>query len=141
MLLRGAGGRAGLGAPRAARADLVRHTVGTHAGTPESHLAPRRCRCLFESFIAIREGLPIQVQLGEDDAHEFRRALNRGGMARVQSAIEALDARDAAASVAADRAMILREIERTTGVEEFNARVREGLLAEFRRISTSAGLR
>ena len=82
----------------------------------------------------------MTVQLGAADARDFRSALNKGGMARVQKALEAIDARNANASVQSDLDMILAQIAEKTGMEAFNARVREALLGEFKRIS-NAGLR
>ena len=82
----------------------------------------------------------MTVQLGAAEARDFRSALNKGGMARVQKALEAIDARDAAASVQSDLDMILGQIADQTGMVSFNERVRGALLAEFKRIS-GAGLR
>ena len=80
------------------------------------------------------------VQLGSHDMTEFRVALNTTGLERVNRALAGLDARDAQASVESDKGMILRDIESAVGMEEFNRRVREGMLAEFKRIATQASM-
>ena len=54
--------------------------------------------------------------------------------------MEGLDARDAEASVASDKDMILRDIETTVGMEEFNRRVRDCVLAEYKRVGRRQAL-
>ena len=67
--------------------------------------------------------------------------MSRVGSERVNRALAGLDARDAQASVETDKGMILSDIESAVGMEEFNRRVREGVLAEFKRIATRASIR
>ena len=81
------------------------------------------------------------VQLGSKDMTEFQVALNTTGLERVNKALAGLAARDAQASVESDKGMILSEIEEAVGMDEFNRRVREGVLAEFKRIATRASVR
>ena len=97
-----------------------------------------RVWCLFETFVAIVEEVKVVVRFAPQDMAEFRRALNKGGMERVHKALDGLDARDASASVESDKAMILGDIEATVGLDVFNQRVREGLLAEYKRTATLA---
>ena len=100
-----------------------------------------RVWCLFEVFVAIKEEVTVIVQLGSHDMTEFRVALNTTGLERVNKALAGLDARDAQASVPSDKGMILGDIEEVVGMEEFNRRVRAGMLAEFKRIATRASMR
>ena len=132
-------GQAGVGVPGTVRPHLVRVGRGGDSSS-RAHALARARRCLFEVFVAISNGVRMTVQLGAADARDFRSALNKGGMARVQKALEAIDARDAAASVQSDLDMILGQIADKTGMVSFNERVRGALLAEFKRIS-GAGLR
>ena len=66
--------------------------------------------------------------------------MNKDGMARVNAALEKLNARDADATMPSDLDSILEDIELTIGLDAFNERVRGALLAEYKRIS-GAGLR
>ena len=100
-----------------------------------------RVWCLFEIHVAVMEHVRVIVRLAPKDMLEFRQALQRGGMERVKAVLAALDARNASASVAQDKAMILGNIEATVGIEAFNSRVRGSMLAEYKRIATSAGMR
>ena len=49
-----------------------------------------------------------------------------------------LDARAATASVPSDRDMIMSDIDACVGFEEFNRRVRECMLGEFKRVALEA---
>ena len=62
-------------------------------------------------------------------------------MDRVERALASLDARNASASVASDKGMIIGDIEATVGLEEFNSLVRSSMRREYKRIATSAGMR
>ena len=97
-----------------------------------------RVWCLFEVFVAVTEGVKVVVRLGSKDMVDFQRALNMDGMARVSRALAALDARVASASVSSDKEMVLDDIERTVGFDEFNRQVRKSMLAEYKRIVVSA---
>ena len=97
-----------------------------------------RVWCLFEVFVAVTEGVAVVVRLESKDMVDFQHALNMDGMARVSRALAALDARDASASVSSDKDMVLDDIQTTVGFDEFNRQVREGMLAEYKRISVSA---
>ena len=70
--------------------------------------------------------------------------MSRVGSERVNRALAGLDARDAQASVYiggdGHRILIRRDIESAVGMEEFNRRVRGGMLAEFKRIATQASM-
>ena len=92
-------------------------------------------RCLFELYHALIADVKVIMQLGPEDEREFRLAVEKGGMVRVQAALNALDAHHAEASVEEDRLMILEDIEKTVGLQKFNQQVRGGLLSEFQLIS------
>ena len=113
----------------------------TEAAGWESPAPFARVWCVFEIYVAITKQANIVLQFAPRDAIEFRKALQKDGMARVEKALAELDARAAGASVASDKEMILEEIETTVGVEEVNRRVRERVLAGYRRIAMSAGMR
>ena len=100
-----------------------------------------RVWCLFEVYAAILEDVKVIVQLAPTDMVEFQRALLANGMQRVERALESLDARNAGASVMSDKELILADIEADVGIAEFNRRVRERVLAEYKRVATSAGMR
>ena len=79
--------------------------------------------------------LDVVLQFGDEDEIAFRAALSKGGMARVQEAVERIDALKAEATLQTDLAMILSEIESSMGIDEFNQLIREGLLAEYRNLA------
>ena len=98
--------------------------------------------CLFEVYVAITEDVGVVVTLSENEEVGFQKALQKNnGLARVENALANLDARNASASVPDDKDLIMAKIEGGVGVEAFNERVRECMLAEFKRISTSAAMR
>ena len=97
-------------------------------------------RCLFEYFIAMREKIPIQVQLAVNEERDFRRALSRDGLGRVENALAGIDVSHARASFEADRQMILKQIQRETTLADFNAFVQAGLRDEYRRVATTAAM-
>ena len=78
------------------------------------------------------------MQLAAGETQEFRKALHKGGLERVKAALEKIDARDAGATMPDDKTCILAEIEGTIGLEQFHARVRDALMAEYSRISKHA---
>jgi len=79
--------------------------------------------------------LDVVLQFGDEDEIAFRAALSKGGMARVQEAVERIGALKAEATLQTDLAMILSEIESSMGIDEFNQLIREGLLAEYRNLA------
>ena len=81
------------------------------------------------------------MQLGAKEQEDFRAALNKGGLARVNAALDKVDARDAGATMEDDKRDILAGIERTVGLDEFNKRVRAGLKQEYKQLSTRASFR
>ena len=91
-------------------------------------------------FQAIAARANVVVQLASGDMVEFQKALNKDGMDRVERALAGLDARNASASVASDKGMIIGDIEATVGLEEFNSLVRSSMRREYKRIATSAGM-
>ena len=95
-----------------------------------------RVWCLFEVYVAITEDAKVTVRLAPKDADEFRQALNNGGMERLTRALHALDASNAGASVESDKQMILGDIDSTVGLGEFNQRVRQSMLAQFKQVAT-----
>ena len=100
-----------------------------------------RIWCLFEIFKSLECGVPITMQLGAKEQEDFRAALNKGGLARVNAALDKVDARDAGATMEDDKRDILADIERTVGLDEFNKRVRAGLKQEYKQLSTRASFR
>ena len=68
--------------------------------------------------------VPARAQQGRHGARESR--------------ARRLDARDASAPVPSDKDIVLDDIARSVGFDEFNRRVREGMLAEYKRIVMSA---
>jgi hypothetical protein len=79
--------------------------------------------------------LGVVLQFGDQDEIAFRAALSKGGMARVQEAVEGIDALKAEATLRTDLTMILLEIESSMGVDSFNQLIREGVLAEYKNLA------
>ena len=79
--------------------------------------------------------LGVVLQFGDQDEIAFRAALSKGGMARVQEAVEGIDALEAEATLRTDLTMILLEIESSMGVDSFNQLIREGVLAEYKNLA------
>ena len=99
-----------------------------------------RVWCLFEIDIAVAEGVSVVVRFAPKDMVEFRQAMLKDGLNRVERVLGSLDARHASASVPSDKDMILGSIEATVGLESFNERVRQCMLTEYKRVS-KAGMR
>ena len=93
---------------------------------------------MFEVFVAIIEKVKVEVRLASTDMTEFRRAVLKDGIGIVETAMAKLDAREATASVPSDRDMIMSDIDACVGFEEFNRRVRECMLGEFKRVALEA---
>ena len=100
-----------------------------------------RIWCLFEIYKSLECGVPITIQLGAKEQSDFRAALNKRGLVRVETALDKLDAREAGATMEDDKRDILADIEATVGLEEFNRVVRASMRAEYKKIATSAGMR
>ena len=100
-----------------------------------------RIWCLFEIYKSLEIGVPITMQLGAEEQQEFRAALQQGGLARVNVALDKVNAREAGATMEDDKRDILADIERTVGLDEFNERVRGALKSEYARIATRASFR
>jgi hypothetical protein len=103
----------------------------------ESPAVLTRIWCLFEVFVALKEDIEITIQFGRSDERAFRIALEKGGPARIQTALSAIRVAEENSSVESDKHLILAEIEATTGIGEFDALVRAGLASEYRRISAT----
>ena len=84
--------------------------------------------------------LPTVIQFGDKDEIEFRAALLKGGMARVATVLEGIDATAADATLSTDREMVLLEIENSMGLQDFNEQIRSGMVREYRSLSKQ-GLR
>ena len=84
--------------------------------------------------------LPTMIQFGDKDELEFRAALLKGGMARVATVLEGIDATAADATLSTDREMVLLEIENSMGLEDFNELIRSGMVREYRSLAKQ-GLR
>ena len=84
--------------------------------------------------------IPTVIQFGDKDEVEFRAALLKGGMARVATALQGIDAFAAEATLNTDREMILLEIENSIGLEAFNELIRSGMADEYRSLAKQ-GLR
>ena len=78
------------------------------------------------------------MQLSTKDELEFRVALQKDGMGRVEASLRDIDVSTAQASVDKDRAMILDNIKQEISLDNFNQFVRGGLLKEFRAIAVNA---
>ena len=86
----------------------------------------------------MKGNLEIEMQLSTKDEREFRVALQKDGMARVEESLRGIDVSTAGASVDKDRAMILESIKQEISLDAFNQFVRSGLLKEFRTIAVNA---
>jgi len=97
------------------------------------------CRiwCLFEIFHSFQEGLNIEMQFAPEDERDFKIALQKNGLTRIEKALSMIDVATAQASVEKDRMLILNSIQKQMTLEDFNNRVRDGLRLEYRRVSAS----
>ena len=86
----------------------------------------------------MKENLEIEMQLSKKDRRDFRVALQKDGMARVEASLREIDVSTAQASVDKDRAIILDSIKREISLDDFNQFVRSGLSKEFRAITFNA---
>ena len=84
--------------------------------------------------------LGIVLQFGDQDELDFRAALSKGGMTRVNEVLEGIDATKAQATLRTDLEMILLEIEGSMGLDAFNELIRKGILAEYKTLARK-GLR
>ena len=78
------------------------------------------------------------MQLSTKDEREFRVALQKDGMARIEASLREIDVSTAQASVKKDRVMILDSIKQEISLDDFNKFVRSGLSKEFRAIAVNA---
>ena len=97
-----------------------------------------RIWCLFEIFHSMKGNLEIEMQLSTKDEREFRVALQKDGMARIEESLRGIDVSTAESSVNKDRTMILDSIKQEISLDDFNTFVRTGLLKEFRAIAVKA---
>ena len=86
----------------------------------------------------MKGNLEIEMQLSTKDEREFRVALQKDGMARIEESLRGIDVSTAESSVNKDRAMILDSIKQEISLDDFNTFVRTGLLKEFRAIAVKA---
>ena len=86
----------------------------------------------------MKKNLEIEMQLSTKDERDFRVALHKDGMVRVEASLRKIDVSTAQASVDKDRTMILESIKQEISLDDFNKFVRSGLLKEFRAIAASA---
>ena len=86
----------------------------------------------------MKENLEIEMQLSAKDEREFRVALQKDGMARIERSLGEIDVSTAQSSVDKDRLMILDSIKQEISLDDFNKFVRDGLLKEFRAIAVRA---
>ena len=84
--------------------------------------------------------LGFALQFGRQDELEFRAALSKGGMARINAALDEVDATKAEATLESDRNMILSEIDSNMGLGAFNELIQSGMLVEYRTLARQ-GLR
>ena len=97
-----------------------------------------RIWCLFEIFTSFREKLNIEMQMTLNDERDFKMALQKDGLKRIENALAGIDVAIAKASVEGDRIAILRDIQVHMSLVDFNKRVRAGLRDEYRRILASS---
>ena len=96
----------------------------------------KRIWCLFEIYIALTSELPIAIQFGGVDEHDFRVALHSsGGRKRIAGALTTIDAERAQASIETDRDHILAVVEREMGLLTFNEFIRDGIRREYSNIN------
>jgi ankyrin repeat protein len=93
-------------------------------------LPPLRIWCVFEIFTAIETPRPIIMQLGSLDADCRKFSPNRNSNV-VVNLMNTVDVRLAQATVAADRASILQQVEAHAGADAVNAKVAGALLGAF----------
>ena len=77
--------------------------------------------------------ISVVLQFGEKDELDFRAALSKGGMARIDGVLEGIDATKAEATLRSDLNMILLEIEGSMGLRAFNEMIRDGIRAEYKK--------
>ena len=82
--------------------------------------------------------IEIEMQLSTKDEREFRVALQKYGMARMEEPLRGIDVSTAQASVVKDRPVVLESIKQEISLGDFNKVVRGGLLKEFRAIAVNA---
>ena len=82
--------------------------------------------------------LEIEMQLSTKDEREFRVALQKDGMARIEESLRGIDVSTAESSVDKDRAMLLDSTKQEISLDDFNTFVHTGLLKEFRAIAGKA---
>ena len=84
--------------------------------------------------------ISVVLQFGEKDELDFRAALSKGGMARIDGVLEGIDATKAEATLRSDLNTILLEIEGSMGLHAFNEMIRDGIRAEYKNLARK-GLR
>ena len=77
------------------------------------------------------------MQFAPEDERDFKIALQKNGLTRIEKALSMIDVATAQASVEKDRMLILNSIQKQMTLEDFNNRVRDGLRLEYRRVSAS----
>jgi hypothetical protein len=97
-------------------------------------------RCLYECYIAFDMKLGVVLQFGDQTERDFRAALSKGGIARINEVLDGIDATKAEATMRSDLQIILSEIEASMGLHVFNQKIREGILTEYRSLARQ-GLR
>jgi len=90
-----------------------------------------RAWCLFEIFTAICEGCQVQMCFAPADAEGFFDAL-RAGEFDARAVCNALDARQARATVEGDKTMITQRIEEQMTLESYNQKLRGFLIEQYR---------
>ena len=91
-----------------------------------------RAWCIFESFVCLKNRLPMTIILPEQEEMSFKKIMDTsGGPRRLQQVMEDLDVRYAEASQKSDEDMIKLLILRSTGFDAVNEAVKEGLLDQL----------
>ena len=93
-----------------------------------------RVWCLLEIFTAITEKAELVLCFSSAEQASFAEKLAQN-QAEVQRTLEAVDAEQAEATVAADREMIFALIRRGTGFTNFNDTIRLALRNSFERVA------
>ena len=86
----------------------------------------------------MKRKLEIEMQLSTKEELEFRVALQKGGMARIEESLRGIGVSTAESSVDKDRAMVLDSTKQEISLDDFNIFACTGLLKKFRAIAIKA---
>jgi hypothetical protein len=99
----------------------------------------RRVWCLFELYTAMQLGAKVIMCFPPEDAEGFYSKLqNEETFGESTMLVPTIDASEAQASVESDRVRIFKEIRKSIGMEEFNAKLQEYLKRALQVTATEA---